>query len=544
MTSTSRPSRHLLAAAAPLACAVAALVSGLSGCATDPNTGAQSIAGIKVSDDPCAKTATVVGGVLGAVTGTVLASAVSKSTDAKVVGGVAGAGIGAAIGYNMDQRRCALFAIAKQHGVDVNVSPVVIPKGDLPAAQAVAAVTPAADARATSATPFTPGGDNATAGLSVTLKDTGHQFASGSDKLSPEAEALFRDMADQYSYAKQQAKLTAQSTDDDRAGVEALRNKRILLVGHTDDVGGSAENASLSERRAAAVARIFQQEGVPASALYFQGAGETLPLADNRTDDGRATNRRVEIVDLTDDVAFHKFLATRHQNLQYYRTNGDTTAVAAAEPAPPAKGRRNATKGRPGFVDFGGVPASTLTASPDFGAGNAGANGAPVAGGIAAGVTSPDQPVVPTCNADRPRVAGGVKSLATKEDLPMSDYVPGLYNTSWSDTVNGHLIGLTGVDVVRDGGAATTRPTLLIWKNYNPKRKIPPADFSTMPDVNVYRGSKAILYRVFVGGPMKCMDVLFPYTATGDARNSSLFYDHQNALYVSTFELKSLNAAQ
>ena len=97
---------------------------------------------------------------------------------------------------------------------------------------------------------------------------------------------------------------------------------------------------------------------------------------------------------------------------------------------------------------------------------------------------------------------------------------------------------------MRDGGAATTRPTLLIWKNYNPKKKIPQADFSTMPDVNVYRGSKAILYRVFVGGPMKCMDVLFPYTATGDARNSSLFYDHQNALYVSTFELKSLNGAQ
>ena len=124
----------------------------------------------------------------------------------------------------------------------------------------------------------------------------------------------------------------------------------------------------------------------------------------------------------------------------------------------------------------------------------------------------------------------------------MSDYAPGLYNTSWSDNVNGNLVGLTNVDVPRDGGAVSGKPTLFIWKNYNPKKKMPPADFQASPDVNIYRGSHAILYRVFVGGPMKCMDVLFPYTNTGDARNSSLFYDRQSAMYVSSFELKSLSS--
>src|SRR5207244_9083059 len=103
-----------------------------------------------------------------------------------------------------------------------------------------------------SATPFTAGGDTTSAGLSVTLRDNGKQFASGSDKLTPEAETLFRDVADQYSYAKQQAKLGATSTDDDKASVESLKAKRILLVGHTDDTGGTTDNATLSERRAAA----------------------------------------------------------------------------------------------------------------------------------------------------------------------------------------------------------------------------------------------------------------------------------------------------
>ena len=511
----------------PVAAAALPVAVLLQGCATDPHTGAQSIAGIKVSDDPCAKTATVVGGVLGAVAGAVVTSQFTKSTDARVLGGVAGGGIGAAIGYNMDQRRCAMFAIAKEHNADITVASVIVPKGDLPAAATVAASTTNSPA---SATPFVAGNDTATAGLSVTLRDNGKQFASGSDKLTPEADALFREVAAQYSYSKQLAKLGPTSTDDEKNAVETLKTKRILLVGHTDDTGGSAENANLSERRAAAVARVFQAEGVAPANLYYQGAGETLPTADNHTEAGRAANRRVEIVDLTDDAAFHKFLATRRQSLQYYRAS-DVPATDAVAAAPvPAKGKK-APKAVAGY-DFGGVPASTLTSSPDFASGTVGSAGG--ATGAAAA-----RPIVPTCNADRPRVANGVKSLATQKDLPMSDYVPGLYNTSWSDTVNGNLIGLTNVDVPRDGAAAGGKPTLYIWKNYNPKKKMPPADYQVSPEVNIYRGSNVILYRVFVGGPMKCMDVLFPYTDTGESRNSSLFYDRQQALYVSSFELKS-----
>ena len=517
MTSTKRFRLHPLAPVLPLALL-------LQGCATDPHTGAQSIAGVKVSDDPCAKTATVVGGVLGAVTGAVVTSQFTKSTDARVLGGVAGGAVGAAIGYNMDQRRCAMFAIAKQHNAEIAVANVVVPKGDLPPAGTVAATT----GTPASATPFTSGSDTTTAGLSVTLRDNGKQFATGSDKLTPEAESLFREVADQYSYPKQQAKLSLTSTDDDKAAVEALKGKRILLVGHTDDSGGTTENANLSERRAAAVARVFAAQGVPAANLYYQGAGETLPVADNHTEAGRNANRRVEIVDVTDDAAFHKFLATRRQVLAYYRASdvplADTPAVAPAN----AKGKK-LPKANTGFVDFGGVPAATLTSAPDF------------AGGADAAHAT--RPVVPTCNADRPRTANGVKSLVTQKDLPMSDYVPGLYNTSWSDTVNGNLIGLTNVDVPRDGGSVSGKPTLLIWKNYNPKKKMPPADFQATPDVNIYRGSQAILYRVFVGGPMKCMDVWFPYTDTGESRNSNLFYDRQQSLYVSTFELKSLSGS-
>jgi len=516
--------------------ALAALLPALllvPGCATDPHTGAQSVAGIKVSDDPCAKTATVVGGVLGAVAGTLIGSQVSKSTEAKVIGGVAGAGVGAAIGYNIDQRRCALFQIAKEHHTQIAVAPVVVPKGDLPPAATLAAASPAGDASA-SATPFTPGGDNATAGLSVTLRDSGHQFASGSDRLSPDAESLFREVAGQYAYPVQAAKLTNASTPEQRAAVESLKTKRILLVGHTDDVGNSRDNANLSERRAAAVARVFQQQGVPVANLYFQGAGETLPVADNRAEDGRAANRRVEIIDVTDDAAFRKFLASRRQALQFYRGGGPLASAA------PAATGAKAARARPaaGFIDFGGVPEAALAGAGDFGAGSARVAVA------ASGAASPERPVVPTCSADRPRISNRVKSLATQADLPMSDYLPGLYNSSWSDTVNGHLVGLTNVDVPRDPGAAAQKPTLLVWKGRDPKQKLPAADFQAQPEVNVYRGSHAVLYRVFVtgqDGPMKCMDVVFPYTDTGETRSSSLFYDNKSSVYVTSLELRSLS---
>ena len=508
MTSTKRFRLHPLAARP---CPLAVL---LQGCATDPNTGAQSIAGMKVSDDPCAKTATVVGGVLGAVAGAVVTSQFTKSTDARVLGGVAGGGIGAAIGYNMDQRRCALFAIAKEHNAEMNVTPVVVPKGDLPPAAAVAA-TPTSPA---SATPFSSGSDTTTAGLSVTLKDNGSQFASGSDQLMPEAEALFREMADQYSYAKQQAKLGAHvHATTTRPAVESLKTKRILLVGHTDDTGSTTENANLSERRAAAVARVFAapRACLPAN-LYYQGAGETLPVG-RQPHRGRP-RRQSPGRDRRRDRRRRIPQVPRHRAARRW----PTTAPATRRCPTRRRRRRGNAKGKKtpkastGFVDFGGVPAATLTSAPDFAAGTTGGGPRPARA---------TRPIVPTCNADRPRAANGVKSLATQKDLPMSDYVPGLYNTSWSDTVNGNLVGLTGVDVPRDGGAAGNKPTLLIWKNYNPKKKMPPADFQANPDVNIYRGSQAILYRVFVGGPMKCMDVWFPYTDTGESRNSNLFYD-------------------
>ena len=72
---------------------------------------------------------------------------------------------------------------------------------------------------------------------------------------------------------------------------------RVEIQGHTDSRGSDAYNLGLSERRAQAVVNYLVQElGIDASRLTAKGYGESRPVADNETDDGRAINRRVDFV--------------------------------------------------------------------------------------------------------------------------------------------------------------------------------------------------------------------------------------------------------
>lgn len=75
----------------------------------------------------------------------------------------------------------------------------------------------------------------------------------------------------------------------------------ILIVGHTDDTGSDDHNMDLSVRRAEAVKAYIASAGVNGSRLSTQGKGESEPIADNTTADGRAQNRRVEIAIVAND---------------------------------------------------------------------------------------------------------------------------------------------------------------------------------------------------------------------------------------------------
>ena len=83
---------------------------------------------------------------------------------------------------------------------------------------------------------------------------------------------------------------------DDLAGkVKAINLEVVIGVGHTDAVGSDAYNQKLSVKRAEAVKAYLVSKGIEKNRVYTEGKGEKQPVADNKTSEGRAKNRRVEV---------------------------------------------------------------------------------------------------------------------------------------------------------------------------------------------------------------------------------------------------------
>jgi OOP family OmpA-OmpF porin len=93
------------------------------------------------------------------------------------------------------------------------------------------------------------------------------------------------------------ARLTAtarQSLDNVAAGLKGQPSMKLEVDGHTDSIGSSAYNLKLSRERAASARSYLIEQGITASRLKSEGFGKSKPIASNKTDEGRAENRRVE----------------------------------------------------------------------------------------------------------------------------------------------------------------------------------------------------------------------------------------------------------
>jgi len=83
------------------------------------------------------------------------------------------------------------------------------------------------------------------------------------------------------------------------AVADALKNQpdhKMIVEGHTDSQGTESENIVLSQKRAQTVRDYLVSRGVPAAIISSTGIGQSRPVADNRSPEGRANNRRVEII--------------------------------------------------------------------------------------------------------------------------------------------------------------------------------------------------------------------------------------------------------
>lgn len=176
-----------------------------------------------------------IGGAGGALAGLLLGGLIGGGTG-RIIGAGIGGIAGGAIGYTMDKQIKELKERTAGSGVDITEA------------------------------------DNGQAIL-VNLPE-GVTFDVGSYTLKPQ----FRTTLDQISQSMNQ-----------------YPNSLIDVYGHTDSTGSDAYNQTLSENRASTVANYLTMRGVSGARIRSQGYGETMPVGDNMTDDGRRRNRRVEI---------------------------------------------------------------------------------------------------------------------------------------------------------------------------------------------------------------------------------------------------------
>lgn len=183
--------------------------------------------------DKTAKGATIGAGA-GALLGNVIAGSGNK-TGGTLIGAAVGATVGGLVGRQMDEQERQLRQDMAGTGVDVQR------QGDTIRLQAPESVT----------------------------------FQTNSAQIQPQFRRTLNDVA---------------------ASIQQYPNTVVRVEGHTDSTGSASYNQDLSVNRAQSVASYLAQQGVSSSRLQAVGYGESRPIATNSTPQGRAQNRRVEIL--------------------------------------------------------------------------------------------------------------------------------------------------------------------------------------------------------------------------------------------------------
>ncbi len=440
---------------------------------------------------------------------------------------IAGALIGGTIGYligdEIDKRRAELAKIAKEEKIEVYSEDVT--SENLAVTKEVKE-----DASTKKANVI---------GDSFTVFSNEQQFGLNSSNLNPKAEQLFNKIASQY-----------KSSD-----------KKILIIGHTDDSGSSSYNQKLSEERAKNVGDIFSISGVKKTNIYYLGAGENNPIANNNTIDGANKNRRVEIVELKDESDILNY-ASRTSNPEFFRKiepkiivekiekpkntkvvkviNDEKPLLSTNETQPvnlQQKDELKTVNDTKDIFDFNGkkVVDNSFALKTNFGDSLQNSNFSLITKAQANNSIK----VYQNCLADKPRVKADVKSLETNKVVYKTiDYKKGLNNVPFITNLENTLISINPVAVLENSSSASNFPKASFYKDYKGEKDAKPTlELSTL--VNTYQGTEGLIYRVFFeeqNTQMKCMDIVFDEKNVNSSKGV-LYYTKNNQILEKQFEI-------
>ncbi|MDH4582077.1 OmpA family protein [Pseudomonas sp. BN415] len=445
-----------------------------------------------------------------------------KGKDGVLAGVAVGGALGCALGYVWQSRLQELDRIAKEENLKIQTEQLTVAEG------AIATAVPKE------------------AGLVTQIEDTG-MFATDSAELTESGKRAVSKLAEMYAKPK--------ATDQQAAAKEA-KERRLLVVGHSDATGNAEYNQKLSERRAKTVGKVLVAAGIPASSIYYQGAGSSRPIADNSDVFVRGQNRRVEIVELANDQALVMRAQAEAGNTKYLQYGTSTVPKASVAAAPTVKSTAStsapaatqsstssptvastsssakpASKANPA-VDFAGKPtdAYNWSMAQNIKPKNSGFE-------LISSARASEMPMS-SCEADMPRSAGEVLSMA--DDKPLQrhatrDYLPGYNNRVWANTVNGHLVTVSPVSILRENAQVDRQPILQVVENYDQNTKNRAQTIKAV--ANTYEGESEVLYRVFARdakASVSCMDLVF---SKGNAKvtEGALFYAAGSDAYVATY---------
>lgn len=447
-----------------------------------------------------------------------------KGKDGILPGAAVGGAVGCVVGYVWQSRLQELDRIAKEENLKITTEKLTV---------ASAAVVTAVPQQA---------------GLVTQIEDSG-MFATGSDQLTPSGQRAVAKLAQMY------AKPAA---TDKQAAAKESQDRRLLIVGHSDAVGNAEFNQKLSERRAKTVGKVMLQAGIPANAIYYQGAGASRPIADNSDPLLRGQNRRVEIVELANEQALVMRAQAEASNTRYLHYGTSTAAKPKAagsarasstpaqakpterETAMPGTGvastpgRTNPTKSaaRP-QVDFAGTPVASYNWTMAQSIKPKQSGFTLISSAYAA------QMPMSSCEADRPRNAGEVLSMVNDQPLQRratKDYLPGYNNRVWANLVNGHLVTVSPVSILRENAKVDRQPILQLVEDYKLPTQHKPRTMKAV--ANTYEGESEVLYRVFASdaqASISCMDIVFS-KGNAQASQGALFYAAGGDAFVAAYK--------
>ncbi len=435
--------------------------------------------------------------LVGCVSGAALGY-VTKGEKGALVGMVAGCGIG----QYYDHQRKKMKTFAQESNMDVVLDEVEVSVLDT-------------DDKTQTNTKL----------LSSSFVNNTSMFATGSTQLSEDAEALVKKLAADYKSS----------------------GTAVMVVGHSDSSGSSAANKTLSEKRARVVAKMLVSNGVSKEKIYYQGAGESQPIAPNTSDEGRSLNRRVEFVEMG-VAAVLQASESEVKSLPKEVTDRSFVEYAAVQQ----------TQLRNAAYREGKAAISAKQALIDFGGEKVDADQSPLYKYLG----EPEPPVLSfglfqkayadtnsisktySCLESEPVSVGEVKSLSGKiEHVAQHEYVPGMNNSVWLSNVNGHLVSVANVKVTKDNFRVLGTPEGSVYENYKGGEDQPAYKGKAVAET--FEGNNTFLYRVHFtdsNRPLECMDIVMPKNSKGShqAVAGLIYYQDKDGVKTANFKPKKI----